>query len=72
MLATAESYLYHALKTYDRIDRFILPSRFMYGILKANGIPVERMAVLQNFSRMERSRNGLVHDGNKYVCTLAD
>jgi len=67
VLATAESYLYHALKTYDRIDRFILPSRFMYGILKSNGIPEEKMSVLQNFSRMERSGTPAARTGNKYV-----
>jgi glycosyltransferase involved in cell wall biosynthesis len=67
VLAMAESYLYHALRTYDMIDRFILPSRFMYDVLKTNGVPEEKMTVLQNFSRMERPKKPAARAGEKYI-----
>lgn len=67
ILSTIESYLYHMLKTYEKIDRFILPSQFMYNILKTNGIPVEKMTILQNFSRMDRTIKPAVRTGEKFV-----
>lgn len=52
-LAAMESYLYHGLRTYGLIDRFILPSRFMYDILIKAGIDAGKMRVMLNFSRMK-------------------
>jgi glycosyltransferase involved in cell wall biosynthesis len=67
VLAAAESYLYHALHTYDQIDRFILPSRFLYNVLLENGIPESKMLVLHNFSRMNRRETAVKKSSGAYA-----
>lgn len=52
ILAAIESYFYRINKTYHKIDRYILPSKFMMDIHKTNGIPTDKMQHLVNFSRM--------------------
>ena len=44
----AESYLSRWLHQYDKIDRFIAPSRFMRDVLSRGGLPAERIDVIQN------------------------
>lgn len=56
LLGYLEARLYHGLGVYGWVDRYILPSLFMRGILAANGIPQEKMTVLRNFSRLEIPR----------------
>lgn len=52
LLAMIESYLYRFKKTYHKIDKYILPSKFMLNIHQINGIPIEKMEYIINFSRM--------------------
>jgi len=46
--AAAESYLSRVRRQYDKIDRFIAPSRFMHDVLVAGGFPTERIDVVPN------------------------
>ena len=52
LIATIESYFYHIKKTYLKIDKYILPSKFMLNIHLTNGIPSSKMEYLINFSRL--------------------
>jgi len=49
-IAMVESYIYHKLKTYNKIDRYICPSTFMAGKLIAGGINSSKINVMYNFS----------------------
>lgn len=50
MLAMLEAYLHNSiLKTYDSVDRFIAPSRFMADICAEFGVPAEKIRVVYNF-----------------------
>jgi glycosyltransferase involved in cell wall biosynthesis len=57
IIAAFESYLYHGLKIYEKIDRYIVPSEFMKGIHVANGISSDKMSVILNYSRMDIDSN---------------
>lgn len=49
-IAMVESYLYHFLKTYNKVDRYICPSKFMADKLIEGGISPSKIEVLYNFS----------------------
>ncbi len=66
ILATMESYFYRIKKTYHKIDRYILPSKFMMNIHDTNGIPVDKMQYLVNFSRMSMDKTEKI-EKDKYV-----
>ena len=66
-LATMESYLYHWLKTYHMIDCFILPSQFMYHIMKTNGMDDGKMIHIQNFSRMNKPKRLKERTNERFV-----
>ena len=57
ILAATESYFYRYKKTYHKIDKYILPSKFMMEIHSKNGIPKDKMEYLINFSRLDRNTN---------------
>jgi glycosyltransferase involved in cell wall biosynthesis len=48
LLVAAESYLARARRSYDRVDRFVAPSRFLRNVLVAGGLPVDRIDVVPN------------------------
>ncbi len=50
LLATLEAYLHNnILKTYDKVDKFIAPSKFMKDKCVEFGIDAERIEVINNF-----------------------
>ncbi|MBU3179840.1 glycosyltransferase [Clostridium psychrophilum] len=49
-IAMVESYIYHTLKTYNKIDKYICPSKFMAGKLIEGGINSSQIDVMHNFS----------------------
>jgi glycosyltransferase involved in cell wall biosynthesis len=44
----AESYLIRARRVYDRVDRFIAPSRFLREVLVTGGLPADRIDLVPN------------------------
>lgn len=62
ILGAAESFIYRKLKSYDLIECFISPSRFMKDkILEMNaGIPKEKFLVLRNFVDEKADRTACV------------
>lgn len=51
--AAAESYLYHKKGTYNLVDRYICPSRFMADAIISGGVEESRITVLHNFSDIQ-------------------
>lgn len=49
-LAAIESYLYHFKNTYQLVDAYICPSRFLTETMVAGGIPENKLITLHNFS----------------------
>jgi glycosyltransferase involved in cell wall biosynthesis len=64
ILAAIESYFYRLKRTYHKIDKYILPSKFMMDIHSKNGIPIEKMQYLINFSRLNRNMNFNIEKDN--------
>lgn len=52
IIGATESYIYHRLKTYNKIDVFLCPSRFMGQMLVKGGLNKDKMSVLHNFSEL--------------------
>lgn len=50
ILASIESYLYHSKGTYNLVDKYICPSRFIADVALGAGINREKTIVLHNFS----------------------
>jgi glycosyltransferase involved in cell wall biosynthesis len=48
-LATAEAYWHKLVASYDGVDMFICPSRYMYDACQEAGVEAERLAVVPNF-----------------------
>ncbi len=57
IVGAIESYVYHSLKTYDKIDIFLSPSRFMKEILIKGGVDVNKISILPNFSAFSKGDN---------------
>lgn len=51
VIAAFESYLYHAKNTYNLVDKYICPSRFIADIIIKGGVEKRRIAVLHNFCK---------------------
>ncbi len=57
-LALLESYLHRKiLKSYEKIDLFIAPSKFMYNIAIRGGIPKNKLQVVYNFFENKNNFN---------------
>ena len=52
LLGSIESYLYHNLKTYKKINKYIFPSKFMQELHINQGIDESQAEYLVNFSRL--------------------
>lgn len=55
LAATFEAYLYRLLKVYDKVDLFIAPSEFMKKTCVDFGIAPERIEVIRNSIRVDKS-----------------
>lgn len=49
MLAAFESYFYHRKNTYNLIDRFICPSKFMTEVMQNAGVDKQKLITLHDF-----------------------
>ncbi len=49
-IASIESYFYHARNTYNLVDLFICPSKFMASMIHKGGVEKKRINVMYNFS----------------------
>lgn len=49
VLACAESYYYHKRNTYNLIDRYICPSRFVADAIISGGVKQDKITVLHNY-----------------------
>lgn len=49
LIATIESYYYHSRKTYDLVDCYICPSKFMAQTISTGGIKENKITVLHNY-----------------------
>ena len=62
VVASLEKRLHHILSVWDRVDRFLCPSRFLADMVIRFGVPAERVAHRPNFldagPRTERDRSG--------------
>lgn len=68
ILGTAEAVLYKYLKTYQKIDAIICPSRFMKEMLSRNPIFADKTIVLHNFVHQSPlSVNGAENGKGNYV-----
>lgn len=65
-LATIESYLYHRKDTYNLIDAYICPSRFMADTITAGGVDTNKITVLHNYSE-KQSDSILTKPKDNYV-----
>lgn len=55
VLNTAEAYLHHGLRLYERhVDLFVAPSEFLARKVAAAGIPERKLRVLRNFCDVDR------------------
>lgn len=52
IIGAIESYLYHSLKTYSKVDTFLCPSKFMGEMLVKGGVNKDKIRVLCNFSEL--------------------
>ena len=50
IIAMLESYYYHIRNTYNLVDKYICPSKFIAGIISKGGIEKRRITVMCNFS----------------------
>lgn len=64
--AAAESYLYHKKGTYNLVDRYICPSRFMADAIISGGIDKSKITVLHNFSDIQDNTQRDA-DSEKYI-----
>ena len=65
-LASLESYYYHSRNTYNLVDSYICPSKFIAEQITNAGIKQEKITVLHNFSKKEKKL--VIRDcSNKYA-----
>lgn len=50
LIATIESYYYHIKNTYNMVDRYVCPSKFIAEKIKQSGVNDNRITVMYNFS----------------------
>ncbi len=48
-LATVESYFYHSLDTYNRVDKYICPSKFVADKIMTAGVDPNRIVIQHNY-----------------------
>ncbi len=65
-VAAFESYYYHKRNTYNLVDKYICPSKFIADVIKRGGVEENRIEVLHNFC--DEQKNLLPKDkSKKYV-----
>lgn len=53
VLASIEAYLYKSLKTYEKVDVIICPSRFMETMLSTNSVIADRLLTMHNYCTVD-------------------
>lgn len=64
--ASIESYLYHGKNTYNLVDKYICPSRYMASVIKRGNVEENRIEVIHNFCEIP-SKDYTIKDSEKYV-----
>lgn len=55
LLATCESYYYHRKDTYNLVDCYICPSKFMADVIVKGGVRKEKIQVMHNYCNRQKS-----------------
>lgn len=67
LVAALESYYYHIRDTYNLVDVFISPSRYMASVMECGGVERKRINILYNPTDFKFTTHTKINDTDRYI-----